>query len=367
MKVIFLDVDGELTYSNYRNKETSDIDIEKVKLLKEICNRTGAKVVISSGWRGIPGHVPHIYKILLNILSDNDIPVIGEIPYIKTEFENHNPFNNNTPVSVKEILQAKIKHGTGRAAEIRQWLQEHHVEQFVILDDEDYDWAEYGYESNWVRPTWYGNGGLKPEHVKKAVRILNSKPYFVRVMFGNTSSADHTISINLDEITSSKKWNRTSSDPAEMGGFSFSNETNILRWFVRGDTLYDVKIPPNTEIVQCINPSTPYGVFRANKIIITNPRPITDDLALYYYQKSSIPEKTYYKALAGLALRGCINTAKQLIKDKVTNDNIEEVIREFNDFPKPYRKEDNKEVYAEIVNLLNNIKNNSNSLNNTTI
>ena len=27
MKVIFLDVDGELTYSNYKNKETANIDI----------------------------------------------------------------------------------------------------------------------------------------------------------------------------------------------------------------------------------------------------------------------------------------------------------------------------------------------------
>ena len=29
MKVIFLDVDGELTYSNYQNDETADIDVEK--------------------------------------------------------------------------------------------------------------------------------------------------------------------------------------------------------------------------------------------------------------------------------------------------------------------------------------------------
>ena len=31
MNICFLDVDGELTYSGYRNKETADIDIEKVK------------------------------------------------------------------------------------------------------------------------------------------------------------------------------------------------------------------------------------------------------------------------------------------------------------------------------------------------
>ena len=29
MKIIFLDVDGELTYSDYHNAETSEIDVEK--------------------------------------------------------------------------------------------------------------------------------------------------------------------------------------------------------------------------------------------------------------------------------------------------------------------------------------------------
>jgi hypothetical protein len=356
MKVIFLDVDGPLTYSDYENKDTSNIDIEKVKLLKQICDKTGAKVVISSSWRGIPGHVPHIYQILLNILSDNDIPVIGEIPYIKTEFEDKNPFNNNSPATLTEILHTKVKHGTGRAAEIRQWLQENPVEQFVILDDEDYAWSEYGYDNNWVRPTWFGNGGLKQHHVEEAVKILNSKPFFVRVLFGNTSTMKPNIAMETDKIIVADNWNADAKTPEEMGGINFSNETNILRWFVRGDTIYDVKIPPNATVISVPNPSTPNGVFRADKIVITNPRPITDELAMYYYKKSIMPEKTYYKALAGLALRGCINTAKQLIKDKVKKDNVNEVIKEFNDFPKPYRKEDNKEVYQEIVNVLNNIK-----------
>lgn len=32
MKIVFLDVDGELTYSAYKNEKTANIDIEKVKL-----------------------------------------------------------------------------------------------------------------------------------------------------------------------------------------------------------------------------------------------------------------------------------------------------------------------------------------------
>ena len=36
MRVIFLDIDGELTYAGYSNEETHNIDSEKVALLKEI-------------------------------------------------------------------------------------------------------------------------------------------------------------------------------------------------------------------------------------------------------------------------------------------------------------------------------------------
>ena len=79
MKVIFLDVDGELTYMNYTNHSTAHIDIEKVKLLRQICDATGAKVVISSSWRGNPGHHPSIYFILLEILAENGIDVISNL------------------------------------------------------------------------------------------------------------------------------------------------------------------------------------------------------------------------------------------------------------------------------------------------
>ena len=65
MNIVFLDVDGELTYSDYDNAETANIDIEKVKLLKEICDSTNAKVVIISSWRGDNNYTPHIYSVLI--------------------------------------------------------------------------------------------------------------------------------------------------------------------------------------------------------------------------------------------------------------------------------------------------------------
>ena len=74
-----------------------------------------------------------------------------------------------------DISRSKCKNGTGRAAEVNKWINEHEVDSFVILDDEDWNWSDYGYENNWIQPTWSGNGGLKREHVDKAIEILNQR------------------------------------------------------------------------------------------------------------------------------------------------------------------------------------------------
>lgn len=168
-KVIFLDVDGELTYSNYQNTKTANIDIEKVKLLKEICDRTGAKVVISSSWRGNGHRTPHIYYVLLDILQSNEIEVIGNTPHITLEFD-----ETVKSVVLNQMHRFKLKYGTGRAAEIQKYIQDNNVDKFVILDDEDFDWADYGFDKYWVQPTWFDDGGLQRVDVEQAVKILNN-------------------------------------------------------------------------------------------------------------------------------------------------------------------------------------------------
>ena len=173
MNIIFLDVDGELTYSDYENEETANIDIEKVKYLKEICDKTDAKVVISSSWRGSDSYTPRIYYVLIDILTSNGIEVLGDTPHLPTEFEGNVHYSISS-TTLEELHHLKIKYGTGRAAEIKKWIDEHDVDNFVILDDEDFDWSDYGYDTHWIQPTWFGDGGLKREHVDMAIEILNS-------------------------------------------------------------------------------------------------------------------------------------------------------------------------------------------------
>ena len=184
-----------------------------------------------------------------------------------------------------------------------------------------------------------------------------SEVKYMKVMFGTKSGASN-FEYKINEINVADIWNPKETDPDKMGGFNFSTETKILRWLVRGDTIYDVKVPEGAELIDVPYNTTPHGVFRANKIIISNPRPITDEMAMHLYKVSDIPEKSYYKALAGLAIRGCIDTCKLLIKEKINKDNIDFVLSEINDFTTPNDyNHGNQEVFDEVMNILMDIKN----------
>lgn len=183
---------------------------------------------------------------------------------------------------------------------------------------------------------------------------------YLKVMFGTTSGADKNLEYKLGEVNISNNWNSKANDPKDMGGFNFSTEDKILRWLIRGDTLYDVEVPEDAEVVEVESISAPHGVFRSNKIILSNPRKVDDKVAMDLYNKSNLPEKSYYKSLAGLAIMGYINTAKKLIDDRINKNNIELVFEEINDFIKPENSRGialkDKEGYEEILNILYSIK-----------
>ncbi len=185
---------------------------------------------------------------------------------------------------------------------------------------------------------------------------------YLKVMFGTTSGANSNLEYKLNEVNVSNNWNPKANNPKEMGGFNFSTEDKILRWLVRGDTLYDVTIPDDAEVIDCESLSAPHGVFRSNKIILSNPRKVTDNIAMELYLKSDLPEKSYYKALIGCAIRGYKNTCLKIIKDKVNKLNIDLVLSEAEDFVKPYQSSglasNGNAVYEEIIRYLNEIKSN---------
>lgn len=177
IKVIFLDVDGEFTYSGYDNRDTADIDINKVLLLKEIVENTRAKIVLSSSWRGFIENGKHrrpkIYQTLVSILSEYGLSIYDDLPEIIPIVTDTKKASSLT---MEEMFDIEIDPTTGRAAEVHNWLSNNpDVENFVILDDENWKWNYYGYEKYWIRPSYFDiNGGLLKEHVIKAINILNN-------------------------------------------------------------------------------------------------------------------------------------------------------------------------------------------------
>ena len=154
---------------------------------------------------------------------------------------------------------------------------------------------------------------------------------YVRVMDGLKSNANGQ-EFKLDEVIVAETWDPSKQDPEEMGGFNFTTEDKILRYIFRGDTIYDVIVPDDAEMVVLDSKNAPKSICRANKIIVTNPRPITEDMVIDIYKKSTLPLTTYFQCIYCLLFRGYINASKYIIKDIVTLDNIDEAIKEFEDF-----------------------------------
>lgn len=180
---------------------------------------------------------------------------------------------------------------------------------------------------------------------------------YVKVMFGTTSGAKSDLEYKIDEINISDYWNPSADKGEETGGFNFATEDCILRWLHRGDTIYDVEIPEDAEIIEM---QTSTIVYRTNKIIIKNPRKIDDDMALYFYQNSNIPEKSYYKAMAVVGIMNYKKTAYAILNDKVNKSNIDIVLQEWNDFichGGKYTMEEQNELVKEINERLIDIKN----------
>ena len=151
---------------------------------------------------------------------------------------------------------------------------------------------------------------------------------YVRVMDGLKSNASG-FEYKLNEINIANVWNPNTYNPKEMGGFNFSTTDKILRWLHRGDTIYDVIIPDDAEVILCDEDK---GVYRANKIIVSNPKKITDEMIMKLYKINTLPNKVIYQCLVTLLYKNKINIVKYIINDYITINNIKAAIEEFENY-----------------------------------
>jgi hypothetical protein len=159
LKVIFLDIDGVLNNrdtltNNYSyNCSPAAWSAESCDVLKEIVEKTGASVVISSTWRLTLMHmIEHGFKMI-------DIPM----PIDKT-CSLAGIYNENAP---NEFIRESI-----RGDEIEQWLSLNpQVTHYVIIDDNS-DMLPDQLANHFVQTDMY-EGGLKREHIPRILEILS--------------------------------------------------------------------------------------------------------------------------------------------------------------------------------------------------
>ena len=173
---------------------------------------------------------------------------------------------------------------------------------------------------------------------------------FVRVMDGLKSNASG-FEYKLDEVNVANNWNPNAQTPEEFGGFNFCTEDKILRWLHRGDTIYDVIVPDDAEVILC---NEEKGIYRSNKIIVTNPRKITDDMVMGLYKKTTLSNKILAQCLVALLWRDRKEISKYIINDRVNKNNVDEFLKEFVDYSG--RNTLDSGLTKEIYDLLLSIK-----------
>ena len=157
MKVIFLDIDGVLnTYYTKEETTVGSIFVEdkKVAILKEIIDRTGAIVVLSSSWRIGWEHLELGVK---NGIAQDFIELCDKL----LEFG----------IKLYDKTVVFDKYMRRRGDEIKGWLDAHDdVEGYVIIDDLGGKWLR-PCSSHLLQTNEFK--GLQEKHIKVAERIIN--------------------------------------------------------------------------------------------------------------------------------------------------------------------------------------------------
>lgn len=163
--IVFLDIDGVL---NFRNSKTCTpsgfigIEKENTKRLAKLIRNNDAVCVLSSSWR-------NFWK-RDSICERDEMPIQGfdarrENIYLIKKLAEEDIF-------IADRIEKNSFGRTNRGRLIRTWLDAHPHKNFVILDDERFDFEEEGLLPYWVKTSFFRNGFCEEDKVL-ANRILS--------------------------------------------------------------------------------------------------------------------------------------------------------------------------------------------------
>ena len=158
INLVFLDVDGVLNCRTTKERigPFRGIEQSKVDLLKDLIDRTHAKMVLISSWK------EWWYKKEQHKCRQDDLA-----NYLDECL-------NKACLKVWDKVDDYFS--TGRGDSINQYIENLnrfiiHINNYVIFDDEILDYKETKLTKHLIQ-TSYENGGLLPKHIKQAIRLF---------------------------------------------------------------------------------------------------------------------------------------------------------------------------------------------------
>ena len=168
-KYIFLDIDGVLNSEHTLNKSCENMDQkiasiisdQLVKNLSYLVKKTDAKIILSSSWRvyfneNTKKPINLFAMILLAALNKHNLKLHDMTPFVK------GPYSSE------------------RGLEIKTFIDKHNIEDYVVIDDEEFsDFSTHLDMSRFIQTTFgdehtiIENEGLNKKVAKKAIEILN--------------------------------------------------------------------------------------------------------------------------------------------------------------------------------------------------
>lgn len=143
MKCIFLDFDGVI--NNWYHFD--GVSIENAMILKKITDISGAKIIATTS-------------------NKYSLQRFDKVDYYKSIFyNNYVKFLNELGIQIYDLTPFV---DANRTLEIKKYIQEHQIEQYVILDD---DLIGEEFQEHQVFLDLYR--GLQEEHIIPALNILN--------------------------------------------------------------------------------------------------------------------------------------------------------------------------------------------------
>ena len=154
---------------------------------------------------------------------------------------------------------------------------------------------------------------------------------FYKLLFGDVSYASGApYKYKINELMEYENFN---DDPSKnYGGMFISTEDVLARSLIRGTTLYEVAIPDDAKVIEVPSELIPHGRFKTNKLILSNPIQMTDDSVLELLTKTHVRNEVYADIVAIVSIYGFAKSARYIIANNLTLDNIDRAIAKVEEF-----------------------------------